>query len=168
MSDVFDQDAMTTEEAAQALGATIVPAAPSAALTSLEERFARVPRIEEGETAIRMALDILNGDPDAIGAELQKRSVRELKLANKVHVVTDIALARSTMQSDSGGPQIPYYALVEAVWPTTGETFSYSIGGAITLAQLVAWYSAGKLPHQVLIIEVPSRQGNPAYRYVDA
>lgn len=126
--------------------------------------FTELPWIDSGETAARLAIQIASGSADDAGRDIESQSVRNLKLVNKVHVITEIALAESSMGENSGPD---FYARVSAA-DTNGEAFTYSIGGWIPLGQLRAKFAGGAFPWRCQIVATPSRQGNPAYRYLDA
>lgn len=174
----FDQDAVGNVVEAFP-GTEVVPgpsradvaevAAPSAVLVKMRSEFRQafegLPWIDQGETSARLALEIALGDPTKAGEQLEARSVRNLKLVNKPHTITEIALAESTYGAESAGPD--FYALVSAA-DANGEQLTYSIGGWVPLGQLCAIVKGGRLPWRCMITATPSRQGNPAYRYVDA
>ena len=177
----YDQDVETVTDAFP--GAEVVPGvpdagtiqaaeAPSASLVKMRgdfrQPFLAMPWVDQGEAAARLAIQIAMGSAADAGKEIEARSVRNLKLVNKVHTITEIALSESTYGDSSAGPD--FYAVVSAVFPD-GEIFTYSIGGWIPLAQLAAKFTgqgADGFPWRCQIIATPSRQGNPAYRYVDA
>ncbi len=123
--------------------------------------FTEFPWIDSGETAALLAIQIASGSPADAGKDIEAQSVRNLKLVNKVHTITEVALAESSLGGNGPG----FYARVSAV-NTDGEVFTYSIGGWIPLGQLRA--KASTFPWRCQIVETPSREGNAAYRYVDA
>ena len=123
--------------------------------------------IDTEEAGLRMALQIATGDPAKAGESMETRSVKNLKLANKRHLVTGFALSLSSFYQPENASSCPVYAVVEAV-DADGSPFSYSIGSWKPLGQLVAKKRGNLLPWSTLIAEVPSKNGNPAYSYVDA
>lgn len=159
----------STEIVVPGRGDVEAAAAPSAALVKMRadfrEQFATFPWVDQSESGAMLALQILSGDPTEAGGEIESRSVRNLRLVNKVHTVTEVACAESTFGEQSAGPD--FYLRVSAV-DLDGAIFQYSIGGWIPMAQLAAKFVGGLLPWRCQITAQPSRQGNPAYRYVDA
>ena len=170
----FDQDVETVTDAFP--GAEIVerPAGEPAVVqtpalikskTDFRNLYVELPWIDSGETAALLAMQIATGSAEAAGQDIESQSVRNLKLVNKVHTITGLALADSSM-GENAGPD--FYARIEAV-NADGEIFTYSIGGWIPLGQLRAKYGVILANGwRCQIIATPSRQGNPAYRYVDA
>lgn len=130
--------------------------------TDFRNLFAELPWIDSGETAALLAIQIATGDADVAGKDIESQSVRNLKLVNKVHTILDFALAESSMGENSGPD---FYARVSAI-DSDGSPFAYSIGGWIPLGQLRAKFSV--LPWRAQIVATPSKQGNAAYRYLDA
>lgn len=188
MSDVFDQETAEVGDAVH--GEIVLPREPRELVLSDGERVSLpvalgdyrpqsesearflallndVPWTVQGDAAVQMALATALGDPDKAGEQPEARSVRNLKLKNKVHAIIGFALSISSKFADSSGRACPVFAQVEARF-TDGEIFAYSIGGWGPVGQLLAWHRGDKFPHTVQIVEVPSDKGNPAYRYVDA
>lgn len=168
MSGPFDQDAVDP--------GTDLVASGSASLDDYKPRseveaelvavLAKLPWLESGDAAMRMALSIARGDPDKAGEALESRTVTNLKLVGKTHTITAFALSRSTFATPENGG-CPVFASVEAI-DAFGEVFGYSIGGWKPIMQLAAWYKGDKFPHVVQVIAIPTGKGNPAYAYVDA
>ena len=183
-SGVFDQDA-----------AEIVPSGPIGAIGEVIERpklpamlgdytprsadeakflelLCDLDWVESEGAGLRMALQIAEGDPDKAGEAMETRSVKNLRLANKVHVVTGFALSLSSFYDPASASSCPVYAQVEAV-TLEGEPFSYSIGGWKPIGQLRAKAEAPKagkngFPWRVVITELATDKGNAAYSYADA
>ena len=123
--------------------------------------------LDTDEAGLRLALQIAEGDADAAGQSIETRSVKNLKLANKVHTVTDFTLARSSFYDETDPRSCPIYAVVEAA-DADGQVFSYSNGSWKPLGQLYAKRKGGALPWKCLIAEIAVKSGNAAYSYVDA
>lgn len=176
----FDQDAAEKPDApvAPAQPGTIVtsPALPVALAdytprSDVEAQFlsllADQDWLDTEEAGLRLALQIATGDPEKAGESMETRSVKNLKLANKRHVITGFALALSSFYQPENASSCPVYAVVEAA-DADGEAFSYSIGSWKPIGQLVAKKRGNLLPWSAEIKEIPTKQGNPAYSYVDA
>ncbi len=143
---------------------------PSASLVKRQDDFsalfAEFPWIDQAETAALLAMQIATGSPEAAGQDIESQSVRNLKLINKVHTITEVALMKSSAAYAANGPG--FFARISAA-NADGEAFTYSIGGWIPLGQLRAKYPVIVAKGwRCQVTELSSSEGNPAYRYVDA
>ena len=137
------------------------------------ERLNALPWMAEEDAAFSIGMSIMEADTvEEIFAELESRSVRQMKLVGEPLQLRSFALAPSAFASEAG--KCPIVAYVDAV-RSDGSLVQFPIGNWGPTMQLARSYEKGKLRAddpstaiKVKIIEIASRvQGrNPALRFV--
>jgi hypothetical protein len=137
------------------------------------ERINGVPWMVEEDAAFAIGMQILQADTlDDVFAELESRSVRQMRLVGEALVLRSFALAQSAFANEPG--KCPVVAYVDAV-RADGSLVQFPIGNWGPTMQLVRSYEKGKLRAddptssiRVKIIEITSKTAgrNPALRFV--